>query len=274
MENLVNKKRIAICFFGQTRTSVLLNEVYRNLNRLSDKFQFDFFASTWDDFENKSCFDFFTDKEFIKKELPWHDSDGWIKPNSQRMAVTLAKTNQLKANYELNNCFVYDYVVYTRSDYYYNIDIFLEILEERSKNPTKYQIDLLDDMVEDEDGYNYLHNDILLMGTSLAFDLYCTGWKSYYMSGESKKYKHGGHNFHAYNISENNLDYSKSLEKLGNGAQVLFEKQRWEMVNEDAEIDIDFKKLLKEIREHKKRVRKGLMHGGEEKGYFPSLVKK
>ena len=83
-------------------------------------------------------------------------------------------------------------------------------------------------MVEDEDGYNYLHNDILLMGTSLAFDLYCTGWKSYYMSGESKKYKHGGHNFHAYNISENNLDYSKSLEKLGNGAQVLFEKQREE----------------------------------------------
>ena len=49
-------KRVAICFWGQTRTDKGLENCYKKLK--SENVQYDFFVSTWDDFDNKSIFDF------------------------------------------------------------------------------------------------------------------------------------------------------------------------------------------------------------------------
>ena len=49
-------KRVAICFFGQTRTFQTIEETYKNLSH--DNIEFDFFVSTWDDFKDKEKFDF------------------------------------------------------------------------------------------------------------------------------------------------------------------------------------------------------------------------
>ena len=53
---MINKKRIAICLFGQTRTYQVINELYKNLNE-NPHLEIDFFVSTWDDFEDKKPFD-------------------------------------------------------------------------------------------------------------------------------------------------------------------------------------------------------------------------
>ena len=39
---MINKKRIAICLFGQTRTYQVINEVYKNLNE-NPHLEIDFF---------------------------------------------------------------------------------------------------------------------------------------------------------------------------------------------------------------------------------------
>ena len=54
-------KRVAICFFGQTRTFQTIEETYKNLSH--DNIEFDFFVSTWDDFKDKTPFNFFKEKE-------------------------------------------------------------------------------------------------------------------------------------------------------------------------------------------------------------------
>ena len=55
------------------------------------------------------------------------------------------------------------------------------------------------------DVYPYLAGDYYFFGTSVAFDLYATGWK-YYFLNHNEQGRHGGHNFHADTIVRNNLD--------------------------------------------------------------------
>ena len=59
-----NKKRIAICLFGQTRTLRTIDKVYSKLN--IENCEIDLFISSWDDFEDKTSFMNFTDTEFLK----------------------------------------------------------------------------------------------------------------------------------------------------------------------------------------------------------------
>ena len=47
-------KRVAICFWGQTRTDKGLEQCYKLLK--SESVEYDFFVSTWDDFESKEVF--------------------------------------------------------------------------------------------------------------------------------------------------------------------------------------------------------------------------
>ena len=55
----MNKKRIAICFYGQTRLFELIDHIYSKWNDKSEEYIFDFYASTWDEFDDKSSFDYF-----------------------------------------------------------------------------------------------------------------------------------------------------------------------------------------------------------------------
>ena len=52
-------KKVAICFWGQTRTFSTLSEYFKLKH---DNIKFDYFISTWDDFEDKFNFDSFQGK--------------------------------------------------------------------------------------------------------------------------------------------------------------------------------------------------------------------
>jgi len=191
----MDKKRVAICFFGQTRTFQTINKIYKSLE--SDKIHFDFFVSTWDDFQDKSQFDFCKGKEFIDPNIIE------FKNNTDRASYTIHRVNLQKSKYEIENNFIYNYVMWTRSEIYFEKEDLINFLSERLIEHSDLEININSDMWIDEQKFYYAPADYFFMGTSLSFDLYSTGWKLYF-----KRYKRfqqgksGGHNFHAYVINK------------------------------------------------------------------------
>tara|TARA_Y100000389_G_C17394486_1_gene481769 strand:- start:7 stop:657 length:651 start_codon:yes stop_codon:yes gene_type:complete len=191
----MNKKRVAICFFGQTRTFQVINDTYKKLQ--DDKIHFDFFVSTWDDFQDKSQFDFCKGKEFIDPNVIE------FKNNTDKAAYTIHRVNLQKSNYEVKNNFIYDYVVWTRSEIYFSQKNLLDAIKEKFIEHTDLEINLHSHLRTDEQEYYYAPADYFFMGTSLSFDLYSTGWKLYFKRYDRfEQGKAGGHNFHAYVINK------------------------------------------------------------------------
>ena len=188
-------KRVAICLFGQTRTYQAINESYKNLNE-NPHLEIDFFVSTWDDFEDKKPFDFFTTSEFMNPNI----ID--FRDNTDRAAYTIHRVNLLKTIHEVNNNFIYDYVVWTRSDILFEKQDLLTFLNKKANESKDYEINTHTEIINDAFGFPYLPTGYFFMGTSLSFDLFATGWKSYYKRNDKSHdvLKHGGHNFHAYVI--------------------------------------------------------------------------
>tara|TARA_R100000742_G_C4257166_1_gene75033 strand:- start:249 stop:896 length:648 start_codon:yes stop_codon:yes gene_type:complete len=194
----MNKKRVAICFFGQTRTFQTIEETYKNLSH--DDIQFDFYVSTWDDFKDKEKFDFCTGKEFIDPNIIE------FKNNTERASYTIHRLNIMKSTKEVKENFIYDYVMWVRSEIYFEIKPLLEFIESKVGKHKSLEINTHGG-IEDKDGHPYLAGDYYFFGTSVAFDLYATGWKHYFKCNLEKNYGvHGGHNFHAKTIVRNNLD--------------------------------------------------------------------
>jgi|TARA_B100000085_G_scaffold263283_1_gene269212 hypothetical protein len=192
----MDKKRIAICFFGQTRTFRVINEIYKSLE--SDKIHFDFFVSTWDDFQDKSQFDFCKEKEFIDPNIIE------FKNNTDRAAYTIHRVNLQKSKYEIENNFIYDYVMWTRSEIHFEKEDLIGIFNEKVFiEKTDLELNIHSHLRTDEQEYYYAPADYFFMGTSLSFDLYSTGWKLYFKRGdEFEQGRAGGHNFHAYLINK------------------------------------------------------------------------
>jgi hypothetical protein len=192
----MDKKRIAICFFGQTRTFRVINEIYKSLE--SDKIEFDFFVSTWDDFQDKSQFDFCKEKEFIDPNIIE------FKNNTDRAAYTIHRVNLQKSKYEIENNFIYDYVMWTRSEIHFEKEDLIGIFNEKVFiEKTDLELNIHSHLRTDEQEYYYAPADYFFMGTSLSFDLYSTGWKLYFKRGdEFEQGRAGGHNFHAYLINK------------------------------------------------------------------------
>ena len=192
----MDKKRVAICFFGQTRTFRVINEIYKSLE--SDKIEFDFFVSTWDDFQDKSQFDFCKEKEFIDPNIIE------FKNNTDRAAYTIHRVNLQKSKYEIENNFIYDYVMWTRSEIHFEKEDLIGIFNEKVFiEKTDLELNIHSHLRTDEQEYYYAPADYFFMGTSLSFDLYSTGWKLYFKRGdEFEQGRAGGHNFHAYLINK------------------------------------------------------------------------
>ena len=188
-------KRVAICFFGQTRTFQTIEETYKNLSH--DEIEFDFYVSTWDDFKDKEKFDFCIGKEFIDPNIRE------FKNNTERASYTIHRLNILKSTKEVKENFIYDYVMWVRSEIYFESKPLLEFIESKVGKHKPLEINTHGD-IEDRDGHPYLAGDYYFFGTSVAFDLYATGWKHYFKCNLEKG-KHGGHNFHADTIVRNNL---------------------------------------------------------------------
>ena len=192
----MDKKRIAICFFGQTRTFHTIEDTYKNLSH--DEIEFDFFVSTWDDFKDKERFDFCIGKEFIDPNIME------FKNNTERASYTIHRLNIMKSTKEVKENFIYDYVMWVRSEIYFESKSLLEFLQSKVHKHTPLEINTYGG-IEEKDNLPYLAGDYYFFGTSVAFDLYATGWKHYFKCNLEKG-KHGGHNFHAKTIVRNNLD--------------------------------------------------------------------
>ena len=200
-------KRVAICFWGQTRTDKGLEECYKKLK--SKNVQYDFFVSTWDDFENKSIFDFCVKKDFVQPDnLKFRD-------NTDRASYLIHRVNSLKTQHEIQNNFIYDYVMWTRSEVLFSPDSLLKLIYEKLANHEEFEINSPNDKIGvDVDEFGYLPSDLFFLGTSAVFDLYATGWKRYYKRRHSFSIgRHGGHNYHAWVI--NNLPIKHIPTKLG-----------------------------------------------------------
>ena len=196
-------KKVAICFWGQTRTFSVLEECYSKLK--DDDIQFDFFVSTWDDFNNKEPFyDLCTDNEFI-------DDDGLeFKNHTDKASYLIHRVNTLKTKHELENNFIYDYVLWTRSEILFKPEDLIKLFKDKVQNHKDLELNLHNDLIrKDDDGYPYLSSDYFFLGTSLSFDLYSCGWKYYFKRNRDfEQGRHGGHNYHAYVIENLPFDIS------------------------------------------------------------------
>ena len=191
----MGKKRVAICFFGQTRTFQVINETYKKIQ--DDKIHFDFFVSTWDDFQDKSQFDFCKGMEFIDPNIIE------FKNHTDRAAYTIHRVNLQKSKYELENNFIYDYVMWTRSEIDFNQGDLVDFFKYKIVEHTDLELNIHSEVEIDEQEYYYMPADYFFMGTSLSFDLYSTGWKLYFKRYDRfEQGKSGGHNFHGYVVSK------------------------------------------------------------------------
>jgi len=182
-------KKIAICFYGQTRTAEVLERTYSNMPNI------DFFVSTWDDFDNKQVFNFCKMKEFLNPNIINFTN------NTQRASYLIYRVNHLKTRYEIINNFTYDQVMWTRSEIFYKKDIleetFLNIIDNK-------KINIFSKIEKDNKNNFYLTGDYTFFASSHIFDIYSTGFKNKDILNKAKL-GHGGHNYHAYNIIDNNI---------------------------------------------------------------------
>jgi len=191
----MNKKRVAICFFGQTRTFQVINKLYKKLQ--DDKIHFDFFVSTWDDFQDKSQFDFCKGKEFIDPNIIE------FKNNTDRAAYCIHRVNILKSQTELNESFLYDYVMWTRTDIFYDIDTLNEFFNKKISSSLNFEINTSSNLVSAKNGMLILKKDFFFAGKTETFDIYATGWKSFFKRTPPLEARHSGHSYHAYIIKKN-----------------------------------------------------------------------
>lgn len=191
--------RVAICFYGQTRTDLAVDKVFRPIGGV------DSFVSTWDDFTKKALFNFCNKKEFVDPNI-----NTFIN-NTARSAYLINRVNKLKKDYEKEHNIDYDLVMWTRSevDYVKNelIDTFKylclkSVLEKNyDKDNTIYT---LNDIKSDENNNSYLSHDYTFFGSSKVFDKYAQACISD-SNIENFKLSNGGHNFHAGIIESLNL---------------------------------------------------------------------
>jgi NDP-sugar pyrophosphorylase family protein len=231
---LIKKKRVAICFWGQTRTYSTL-ENYYSLHH--DNIQFDYFISTWDDFKDKTPFDKCTEKEFIDPDITK------FKNHTDRATYLIHRVNNLKSKYELDNGFVYDYILWTRSEILFQNDQLLNFIISKldfskydGPKHTPFEVNTFSglrvepDPKDSNEVVDRIDADYSFFGTSLAFDLYSSIWKYYF-----KTYKcdnliqkgFGGHHAHALAIKKFNLEH-KLTGKIAHKVQ-FFKLQKKEV---------------------------------------------
>tara|TARA_B100000287_G_scaffold405595_1_gene429296 strand:- start:1984 stop:2646 length:663 start_codon:yes stop_codon:yes gene_type:complete len=197
-----NKKRIAICFYGQTRTFDVLNEVHKKLE--DDNIEFDFFVSTWNDFVDKSQFDFCKEKEFIDPNIISFGG------NTEREAYLIHRVNLLKSKTELQESFLYDYILWTRSEMWFDRNSLIEFFHKKIER-INYEI-ITSTNIKEHNGKPHLEEDFWFAGTTEAFDLYSTGWKSFFKIRPRIHSRHGGHTYHAWVIKTQNLLNHRALQ--------------------------------------------------------------
>lgn len=169
--------KIALCFYGQMRTVELVNNFYSKFNDLIEDIEFDFFISTWDDFDIGSLTLPYKSINY-EKELT-SDCLRFGKSRASNACYHINKVVRLKENYEIENKFAYDAVVLLRTDWALKFSDLVkgckDIINLTNNNHTRLAVGLVaSPVVRDEKIYltsdgTFIHNNI---GANLHANLY------------------------------------------------------------------------------------------------------
>lgn len=196
----MDKQKIAVCFYGQMRLFELLNNFFSTWNSKSDKFQYDFFISSWDDFDTSRITLPLVSSNFEKEE---EVAKTWDEGHTRKMSYHFNKVNKLKQEYEVSEEFGYDKVLTIRPDIMLDFVKLEECLD--SFNNIGHTVGVLDKF-RDVDGYTTLDGDYLFISTTEASNIHANIYSYFYLTEKfrksNRKYKEGGHWIHPFYLTE------------------------------------------------------------------------
>jgi len=182
---------------------------------------------------------YLTKKEFIDPDVTK------FKNHTDRATYLIHRVNNLKSKYELDNGFVYDYILWTRSEILFQNDQLLNFIVSKldftkydEPNHTPFEVNTLTELRVEPDPndsnevVDRIDADYSFFGTSLAFDLYSSIWKYYFKSYKCDNLVQkgfGGHHAHALAIKKFNLEH-KLTGKIAHKGQFfkLQKKEVWQ----------------------------------------------
>jgi hypothetical protein len=191
-------KNIAFCFYGQLRLPHLIENFYSKWNERQNRYNFDFYISTWNDFKNTEIFSYFTKTEYIKFSKTFLPKN---KGNTRKMGYLLKSVNKLVNESETK----YDYIIYTRPDVLFELDSILNLFDENWKELTYNKNTVITlSPVWINSGTPFIDSDVGFIATPLGFDNHSKLYDECF--GIDKKYlsqKEGGHACHGIILTKN-----------------------------------------------------------------------
>lgn len=207
--------RVAFCFYGQLRLLETVRDYYHKLNQIDENIKFDFFISTWNDYNHDDEFNKFTKYELVPQNSIYNSKDG----NTQKFTYLLYRVNLLKQLYELENNFKYDLVIILRPDILVNLIDLVEEIKKTYNSEFKSNFLLTVDDIKLVDDVYTLARDFLFIGDSTSVDIHSTMYNFFFLEEKhltnNMNYKIGGHWVHPYYIYYNNFNtYMTDLESI------------------------------------------------------------
>ena len=196
----MDKQRVAVCLYGQMRLFEILNDFFSTWNIKSDKYKYDFFISSWDDFDIDRITLPLVSSNFEKEEII---AKNWDEGHTRKMAYHFNRVNRLKQEYEIENEFGYDKVISIRPDI---IVDFEKIESELDKVLTsKHTVGVLNKLYM-KDGYLTLDGDYLFISSTEASNIHANIYSYFYLTKNhlriNRRYKEGGHWIHPFYLTE------------------------------------------------------------------------
>ena len=199
-------KNIAFCFYGQVRLPHLIENFYSKWNERQNRYNFDFYISTWNDFKNTEIFSYFTKTEYIKFSKTFLPKN---KGNTRKMGYLLKSVNKLVNESEKK----YDYIIYTRPDVLFKLDSVKKLFDENWSEITSDENTVITlSEIWERDGDKYLDSDIGFLSTPKGFDNHSELYNYFFgMDKEDTSKREGGHYSHGIILDKKvkNVIYKK-----------------------------------------------------------------
>jgi len=202
----MNKKRIAICFFGQMRLFEGINKYFSAWNENSNDYAYDFFMSSWDDFDTDRITIDFVDKAFHNEE---QITSTWEAGHTQKAAFHIKSVLDLKQKHEVLNNFAYDKVVTIRPDVLLDQTELEKIIDTLSE--VNNSVSVTTHPRVEEEGYLRLDSDLSFIYDTDIANIHAGMYSFFYLSKKFKlsnyEYREGGHWIHPFYFREMKIPF-------------------------------------------------------------------
>lgn len=204
----MKKKKIAICFFGQMRLFEALNDHFSKWNNASTEFEYDFFISSWDDFD--------TDRITLplKGKLFWNEekvTKNWQTGHTQKFSFHLNSVLKLKQRYEKENNFGYYKVMSLRPDILVDLIQFEKVIHTLKDKTNMVSVAEAPRL---EEGYLRLDTDYTFIYDTDTANLHSNMYSWFYLSKNFRSsdfpYREGGHWIHPFFFRHYNIEMASN----------------------------------------------------------------